>query len=807
MKKLYILLYVFLIVLMSGLVSAATDWDLMHLYQAEQNGIDSGLQSNPMIVGAANTFSADQKDGNYSIVMSASSTSYLQNTTMTNMSGVRSFGYWYKPTSCAADGMSWAIHDGTNYFRAYDAGADCSPTWSLTGGWTMQQTAISLNKWHFIVAVIGTGGAELWVDNNLTSNHTSENVFTDSYDDMVIGNWQAPNEAYGVRGNIDGAFLSGKRWTADMIDEAWNSGNGLNYTYLVLVPSENVQVQLLTPESGSISNYVNDVYYNITSVNSSIANCNLWTNFTGTWVLNQTNTTPVINNTNNSFNINSFSNFGSYKWNVNCSDVDGNSDIGNIDYTFTNELNYSYGFISDVLELSYQKLNFTINTTGLTSTDAALYYDGTIQTLTKTSYTDYDFYNINLLTPSGNNTIVQVDWIYNVTGNGGLSLQNVSLNQTINGIYIDNCAIYQTEAINFSMRRDDTNALMDSTLKGYFKIWVNSISQFRTFNLTWGTGKNHSICIYPNTGSYNVYAQMEYETATADFESVKTYYLTNATLNNQTEQINLYLTANTTDVTFSVSDENDDAVQEVYINILKYDIATNSHTTNSIIKTDSNGEAIGAIKLTTQWYKFILIKNGEVIYESEPVKITSTTRNFRVTLEQDYFSHYEVANNITTGLTFTNSTGNFAFTWANPTGIAKNACLKVIRRSIYDDSLIGETCQNAASGTILINVGDKSDYTFLATGTISGSPLLLTDVLEVSFNEGYKKWGKDGIFMSFFVRLAFALMGIWNPIVAIILLILADIGMIAMGLYSMSWTTIMIYIILAIITIMKVGKK
>ena len=122
-------------------------------------------------------------------------------------------------------------------------------------------------------------------------------------------------------------------------------------------------------------------------------------------------------------------------------------------------------------------------------------------------------------------------------------------------------------------------------------------------------------------------------------------------------------------------------------------------------------------------------------------------------------------------------------------------------------SPINSSCLTASSGTILVNIGTPENVTYIGTGTIALNPSFVTDVVSVSYDEGYKKWGKDGIFVSFLVRLTMAMIGIWNPVIAIILLVLADIGMMAAGLYHMGWETIMVYIIMAVITMYKVGRK
>jgi len=297
---------------------------------------------------------------------------------------------------------------------------------------------------------------------------------------------------------------------------------------------------------------------------------------------------------------------------------------------------------------------------------------------------------------------------------------------------------------------------------------------------------------------------MEYE---ATGYNKKTYYFVNATLDNETDLVNLYLTPNSTLVTFTVTDQDDNDIQNSYIHVLKYSLPTNSYTTNEILRTDEFGEAIGSIVLTNQWYKFLIVYNGITYLETEAVKITSTTRNFRINLLTDFSSFYDIVNEITTSLIFTNSTKNFAYTFINPTGNSVEACLNVTKRSAYGDFYIGGSCSTAASGTLLVNIGNVTDGLYIASGTIHINPFFLTDVLSVNYDLGYKTLGKDGIFFSFLLRVVFAMIGIWNPIVAIVLVGLVDVVMVSMGLFYMTWEVMVVYLLLIGLTIYRLNRK
>ena len=474
-------------------------------------------------------------------------------------------------------------------------------------------------------------------------------------------------------------------------------------------------------------------------------------------------------------------------------------------YTFYTT-NTTVGYTTPVISLSSQTITFDIEkNTGATATQAALVWNGTYKTVTKLTYPTYDRYTSTFITPNFAPTEANISftWNFNVTGLVNNISSSVTTNQTVDKILIDNCSTYTTRAFNFTVRNETSNALVSATTAGYFELWNTARGSFTSFNLTWTGVNKGSICISPSTANYSVYSQIEY--SATGFNS-KTYYLTDTRLNNITQTATFYLTSGTTAVTFNVKDQDDVAVEDVYINILKYDLATNSYVTSEIIKTDQEGSAIGNVVLTTQWYKFLLMYNNVAVLETEPVKLTTVTRNFRINLLDDFITGYNANKNVTRSLTFTNSTGNFIYTFVNPTGTDVTACLSVYQRVVLGDIPINETCLTSPSGTILINIGSDRSGIYVATGTVSASPAVF-DALIVDYAEAYKQWGQSGVFAAFLVRVTLLMIGAWNPIIGIVMLMLADILMIMFGLMKLSWDVMIIYLILGGWAIIKLRNK
>jgi hypothetical protein len=484
----------------------------------------------------------------------------------------------------------------------------------------------------------------------------------------------------------------------------------------------------------------------------------------------------------------------------------GDLNIVYYNYTFYTT-NATVSYSSTVSELENQTMTLIIyKPSPITSTYANLFWNGSMKNTTKVDFGTYDYYSGSFVTTTVPDAISTVNFYWNYSINSPYSNENGTINnaQTVFKMLIDNCSSYNISAINFTLKDDNTSQKVVGNLKGYFEIWSTSREFNTPFNISWGGRSNYSLCLFNSSQLYNVYSQMEYS---SDNYSTETYYLYNTTLDNNTRFIDLLFTASSTLVTFTVTDENDAVVQGAYIHIVKYDLPTDTGYTTEILKTSSSGTDIGHIVLDNAWYKFFIYFNNEMKFESQPTKISTTSKAFRISRTVDYISSYNQLRSILTSLSFNNTTKVFSYTFTDPSGLSNIMCLKVTKKTPLSDTIINDTCVTSTSGLIMVDIGtDVGTATYIAMGYQQGS-VHPTDLLGIDFDQGYKEWGKDAIFATFFLRLAVVMIGIWSPIIAIILLVITDFGMLTLGLLYMNITTMTVYILLAIITIWRISRK
>jgi len=129
------------------------------------------------------------------------------------------------------------------------------------------------------------------------------------------------------------------------------------------------------PTNNLYSNTDDNINFNVTATDSNgISNCSLWTNTTGTWHLNQTNTSAITSGVRYMFlrNISD----GYYKFNFQCFDNTFLASFGGANFTFTVDTIYP---ILDIFNLTTTSgsqtitFNTSINDTNLNATKYSIY--------------------------------------------------------------------------------------------------------------------------------------------------------------------------------------------------------------------------------------------------------------------------------------------------------------------------------------------------------------------------------------------------------------------------------------------------
>lgn len=380
-----------------------------------------------------------------------------------------------------------------------------------------------------------------------------------------------------------------------------------------------------------------------------------------------------------------------------------------------------------ILETSQQTFWFSIvNLTNSTDINAYFVYNGTPQTLTKTVYPAYtNFTTIFYLPISQYNKLMfnysfYFEYNHTYLNQTNESRTSYTYNQSIYDLVVSNCTgeYIPADAIALNITFYDYNDLIlitDYKATTFYGLSFERMNQ----NYSYENSIINSVtyCIYPNWTNIQVNQQNRWY----DGSNYYDYFLYNNTFNNVTQYLKLY-TQNSSEITqvlFTVQDTNSDPLQDAYLHILRYDVGTGTYTTQEILKTDSQGQAIGNIVLYNVYYNFLIYYNGKLVSTEQAVKLIISTRTFTVNLEGiEWIENFETAYGINYDLYFNNVTDNFVFTWSDPSSSSHYGCLKIDVTNSSGKYNLSNHCVQSASSTIVYGIFPYNGTTFTAAGYV-----------------------------------------------------------------------------------------
>ncbi|HDK41960.1 MAG TPA: VCBS repeat-containing protein, partial [Candidatus Pacearchaeota archaeon] len=243
-----------------------------------------------------------------------------------------------------SDGIIWVLNKSGSLLWSYNISL------GNIGGVSGSSPAIDIsdinNDGINDIAVASVNGyAHILQSVTCSANFNDSTSFNMTWNN-TIKKWQV-NKSFSTTGDYD--------WNATCTKNGYTEQTS-SETVTISADTTSPTVNLISPANASTDTDGNITFiYNATD-NVGIANCSLYTNINGTWLLNQTST-PIVSG-NNSFNITEIAD-GTYNWNVLCYDVNSLSDWNGANWTFTIDASD----ISPPIVLLEFPANNTLNTT------------------------------------------------------------------------------------------------------------------------------------------------------------------------------------------------------------------------------------------------------------------------------------------------------------------------------------------------------------------------------------------------------------------------------------------------------------
>jgi len=502
-------------------------------------------------------------------------------------------------------------------------------------------------------------------------------------------------------------------------------------------------------------------YYNKNeTLNWSISDTNLGNIW---WEYNNTNTTLYGTENTTEF-ILAIIPFNGTLW--------ANDSVGNVNSTFIeweynifvnnetySEQTYGSSYETFIINLNYDPIKWEL-------IEGNLWYNNTEYTGTDGASGDNVIFSTEIQIPTSatslNNSFY---WIIALTNGTGTYYFNITEhNQTVSPIILHLCdATYNITTLNFSLKEEGTFNFLNGSLEATFDYWGGgdgSVFQEYSFSNA-SENSNYAFCIAPAYAEFITDATISYYKTGYDRRE---YLLDDYTINNQTENITLYLstTASTDIFTFTVRDENDDTVQDAIIRVQRWDIGTNNFYTVGTISMAADGTGIINMRLNDAWYRYQVLYGGTLYLTTEPVKESSTARTLNIDLAAA--NPYDQFGEIDYSLTYNEDTNITIFSYADTTGAVQVGCLRVLEMTGLGNNEVYYSCVESTSGTLSYEINDSGTYIiraiFRLNSDYGGVEKVIDEIIRQGTPDRFVIIGKYGSVISLLLTGTAAAIGI-----------------------------------------------
>ena len=335
--------------------------------------------------------------------------------------------------------------------------------------------------------------------------------------------------------------------------------------------------------------------------------------------------------------------------------------------------------------------------------------------------------------------------------NGIIELSSLNITYNLDEVITQCGSLSNTTIYNFTLYNEEdplTKVTGDLDI-AFTEIYVGpDLVTNASFNFTGDS--DYSLCITPSWANYTITATLLYE---ADDYTVRTYYLVDNVVLNDSQLIDIYLINDTVGalVQFSLVDATNTPVEEAYLRILRHYVGENEFRIVAIARTDFDGKGVTYLALNDVFYRFIIIKNGTILDDIDPTFITASTLNIQLgpgTLGNIY-SIYDTVQSL---CYYSNVTESLACDMTDTTGETRTVCMEVTQILNLGQLEICNSCSTGSSVTITCPVGNITDRLFYYKFDVSGSSL----PLEAGYLQGdlpANPYGVVGLISAVFVIL------------------------------------------------------
>ena len=469
---------------------------------------------------------------------------------------------------------------------------------------------------------------------------------------------------------------------------------------------------------------------------------------------------------------------------------------------------------------AYFNLSLLDSTGGNVSVAVKLFINGTEYAYTSLNHTNnyynYTFYGPPAYLPGAINFSNYTFW-WNVSIGTGAGMRNDTLlagsingSQEVSRLRLVSCAApILNQSLNFSiLDEDDLATPVKSVFGSTFSVWIDSGNRSYSFSQSGST--NYSYCIYPGFAS-PYYANISLSYSNTSY-SPRNFFTQASSYTNTTSNINLYLlsTTNSTNIFFTVYDQNKIPQPNVVIEALRYYPSTGNFVMVTVGKTGYDGMTVLPLELY-QYYQYLMVVNGFTLASTSSSQLSSITQNLYIS-PSNYVQLFDYVNGIYAGCNLDNTTKVLTCTINDQSGKLGYSVLSVsLMKAANYSTPICTKSSTAATASLACNLTayNSSNMYYTFTGVFSGTP-----TTTYTFSSGAIDWasglwqpGLMGVLLAMILTITLFFAGMTNsPTTG---MLLANMGIIVSslsGLISIGWGNLFPMILVAVIIIYKLEE-
>ncbi|KKN76067.1 hypothetical protein LCGC14_0374570 [marine sediment metagenome] len=299
------------------------------------------------------------------------------------------------------------------------------------------------NTWVHMVFTRAGNLFRIYINGELDSTDSAAVAALNNADIQSYGLGDRLSPLNPFTGVLDECYNYNRTISNVEINESYNAGAGCQ-PYVVPPFNPSISVSLIAPANNTISNNQTVLFvYNTIAEQSIISNCSLLGNFSGTFTINQTNSSGINNNSNSSFTINNLQD-GDFIWNVECTNNESNVSRAVRNFTL---------FIDTINPLIIPAIRLDANLT--------VVFNGTL--VAQINFTDNrELFSVNISETGNGNTLFN-------TSNIGATSFNIALNVSVSTTVANTLNVTVCDSSTAQLIKDIDNKVDKQGLKYVMK--------------------------------------------------------------------------------------------------------------------------------------------------------------------------------------------------------------------------------------------------------------------------------------------------------------------------------------------------